>query len=516
MTTSVLAIDLGSTGVKVALVDAKGTVLSSAGEVIPTIFTPDGGAEQDPTVWWEAIGRCARQAVGASAVPVREVGLVAVTSQYTSTVAVRADGTPLANAVMWMDQRGRRHNTAVPNAADATRWIDIHGMAPSGNDDIGHIAFIRAEWPEVFAAAHALVEPMDYIAARLTGHVTATQNTMFPMLSVDNRTWGSCEYSDELLQLSGVELDKLPTLVPMGSPRGAITAEAAAHLGVDPSAIVMDATIDSVTSAIGTGTIDASGCGLIIGTTAVMVTHLPDKRHDMAHGLTTAPSPLPNSYFLVAENGIGGKALDVFVNNIVYPDDGLTSAAPPDAFERVLAAAATSPVGANGIMFQPWLVGSGAPGFARRTRGGFVNLDLNASRVDMARAVLEGVALNVAWLLPHFSALATQTYGQVSVGGGGAGSALWGQIMADTFGVNVRRLANARTTNAHGAALLALAQAGEFDITDIPSLLTIQEVHEPQPTAHALYGRRLAAFIDFHDRTIPFYNALNAPERTTP
>ena len=254
MTTCVLAIDLGSTGVKVAVIDAKGAVLSGAGEVIPTIFTPDGGAEQDPGVWWDAIGRCARRAIDAAGPPTPEVGLIAVTSQYTSTVAVRADCTLLANAVMWMDQRGRRHNTAVPSPADAVRWIDIHGMAPSGNDDLGHIALIKAQWPEVYAAAHALVEPMDYIAARLTGHVTATQNTMFPMLSVDNRTWGSCEYSDELLSLSGVEPDKLPALVPMGSPRGPITADAAAHLGVDAGAVVMDATIDSVTSATGTGT----------------------------------------------------------------------------------------------------------------------------------------------------------------------------------------------------------------------------------------------------------------------
>ena len=72
-------------------------------------------------------------------------------------------------------------------------------MAPSGNDDIGHVGVIRDLWPDVYAAAHAFVEPMDAIAARLTGHVTATQNTMFPMLSVDNRTWGATDYSDELL-----------------------------------------------------------------------------------------------------------------------------------------------------------------------------------------------------------------------------------------------------------------------------------------------------------------------------
>jgi xylulokinase len=511
--TGVLAIDLGTTGVKVAIVDDAGRVLGSAGEVLPIIPVARGGAEQDPEGWWQAIGRCARSAIEASPLGPADIALVAVTSQYSSTVAVAADGMPLANAIMWMDQRGRRHNPAIPTAAQAERWIDIHGMAPSGNDDIGHIALFRAEMPDVYAAAAAFVEPMDYVAARLTGTVTATQNTMFPMFCIDNRKWGLAEYSDELLAMSGLELSKLPALVPMGSARGAISSAAADHLGVSTNAVVSGATIDSVTSAMGTGAISSNGCGLIVGTTSVMVTHLDSKRHDMAHGLTTAPSPLPGQYFLVAENGIGGKALDVFVNNIVYPDDGLGGPAPDDSYQRVLDAAAGSPAGANGIMFLPWLVGSMAPGFQRRMRGGFVNMTIETRRVDMARAVLEGVAMNAAWLLPHFSALAGQTYGEVCLGGGGASSPLWGQVFADCFGVTVRRLANSRTTNAHGAALLALVEHGSVALGDVPSMLATEQVHEPDPGNVRIYRRALESFVDFHDRAAPFYHALNSPEK---
>ncbi|MCU1400782.1 MAG: family of carbohydrate kinase, N-terminal domain protein, partial [Acidimicrobiales bacterium] len=484
-----------------------------AGEVLTLIMLPGGGVEQDPHQWWAAIGRCARRAIASSGLHANDIDLVAVTSQYSSTVAVAADGTPLANAVLWMDQRGRRHNPAL-DPDHASRWVELHGMRPSGNDDIGHVAMIRAEWPDVYASAAAFVEPMDAIAARLTGHVSATQGTMFPMFAVDNRTWGATDYSDELLAMSTLERAKLPELVPMGSPRGTITADAALHLGVSPTAVVSGATIDSVTSAIGTGAVDAGTCGLIIGTTSVMVTHLDSKRHDPAHGLTTAPSPVPGQYFLVAENGVGGKALDVFVNNVVYPDDGLGAAAPDDAYERVLAAAATVPAGANGLMFLPWLVGSMAPAFQRRIRGGFVNIGLGTTRLDMARAVLEGVGHNASWLLPHFAALADQDYREVSLGGGGAGSALWGQILADCFGVPVRRLANSRSTNAHGAALLALAERGTIALGDVRSVLTTEQLHEPDPAAHATYRRLLTSFVEFHDLAAPFYGRLNARETT--
>lgn len=517
---NVLAIDLGTTGVKVAVVDHAAAVLAGAGEVLPMIFTDHGGAggvEQDVENWWQAIGRCARRAVANAGLAATDVTLIAVTSQYTSTVPVADDGRPVGNAIMWMDARGRRHNPATkgPAARDPAvrqRWLDVHGMAPSGNDDIGHVAFIRAEQPDVYAAAAAFVEPMDAIAARLTGRVTATQNTMFPMLAIDNRTWGATEYCDELLEISRMELSKLPTLVPLGAPRGQITPTAAHHLGVSDRAIVAGATIDSVTSSVGTGAIDASACGLIVGTTSVMATHVASKRLDAEHSLTTAPSPLPHQYFLVAENGIGGKALDVFVNNVVFPDDGLGHPAPPDAFERVLTAAAASPPGAHGVMFLPWLIGSMAPGGQRAVRGGFVNLGLTTTRTDMARAVLEGVAMNAAWLLPAFSALAANTYAEVSLGGGGAASSLWGQIMADCFGVPVRRLANPTTTNAHGAALLALSEADQLCIDDVPSMLTTAQVHEPTPGNRSHYQRILEAFVDFHERTTPFYDSLNAPK----
>jgi xylulokinase len=508
VTPNVVAIDLGSTGVKVAVVDGTGCVLAGAGEVLDVIHTPDGGVEQDPEQWWAAIGRCSRRALAAASVDGADIGLVAVTSQYTSTVAVADDGRPLANAIMWMDRRGRRHNPAIGDPSLVPRWIELHGMAPSGNDDIGHVAFIRAEWPQVYQQAAAFVEPMDYVAARLTGHVTATQNTMFPMLSVDNRVWGATQYSDELLAMSTLDIAKLPPLVPLGQPRGAITASSAQHLGISPKACVMGATIDSVTSSVGTGAIDASSCGLIVGTTSVMATHVTSKRSDRAHGLTTAPSPLPDTWFLVAENGIGGKALDVFVNQIVYPADGLSGDRPGDAFERVLQAAAQVPPGANGVMFQPWLTGSMAPGNQRNVRGGFVNVGLNTDRRDMARAVLEGVAMNAAWLLPHFSALAQHTYAEVTLGGGGAASPLWGQIMADCFGVPVRRLAQPSTTNAHGAALLALVEAGHVALTDVPSMLRTAQLHEPDATASPVHHALLAAFVDFHERTAPFYTSL--------
>ena len=130
------------------------------------------------------------------------------------------------------------------------------------------------------------------------------------------------------------------------------------------------------------------------------------------------------------------------------------------------------------------------------------------ARRDMARAVLEGVALNAAWLLPHFAALAEARYGEITLGGGGAQSALWGQILADVAAVPVRRLAAPTVTNAHGAGLLALVECGEIPLGEVPSLLRVAQVHDPGDAPGQTYRRLLDAFVDFHDRTAPFYAAL--------
>jgi xylulokinase len=517
----VLAIDLGSSGVKAAVVDPEGVVRGGLGEGLPTVLTPGDGAEQDPAIWWEVIGRCCRGALARTGTAAAEIGLVAVTSQYTSTVAVDAAGLPLANAIMWMDGRtGAYHPFATREPAEQRElvecWVERHGMPPGGGDVLGQMAFVRTCWPDVWNRAAALVQPVDHLLARITGVLAANPNTAFPLLLVDNRRWNTAVYSDELLARSGADASRLPPLQPFGVPRGAVTAAAADHLGITTAAVAMGGTIDTTTSSVGTGAVDGSTRGLMIGTTAVVLAHVGAKREDLAHAITSAPSPVPGRYALIAENGTGGKSLDVFVNNIVYPDDGLAGPRPGDAFDRVIAAAASVPPGANGVLFLPWLVGSMAPRFDRHQRGAFLGLGLGSNRADMARAVLEGVAVNLARLVPHVTAVAGCGEVPIRFGGGGAASALWGQILADATGATVQRLADPGFTNCRGAALVALAESGDVDWADIPSLVQVAQVHEPDPLAVQRYAPLVVAFDEFQQLTSPFFRHLHRTVRQQP
>jgi xylulokinase len=157
-----------------------------------------------------------------------------------------------------------------------------------------------------------------------------------------------------------------------------------------------------------------------------------------------------------------------------------------------------------------------APRFDRHQRGAFLGLGLGSNRADMARAVLEGVAVNLARLVPHVTAVAGCGEVPIRFGGGGAASALWGQILADATGATVQRLADPGFTNCRGAALVALAESGDVDWADIPSLVQVAQVHEPDPLAVQRYAPLVVAFDEFQQLTSPFFRHLHRTVRQQP
>jgi xylulokinase len=501
----VLAIDLGTTGVKVAVVDAEARVRGAASESFRTHFTAEGAAEQDAEEWWRAIGRCARAAVGAAGGP-DTIAAVAVTAQYMSVVAIDARGVPLAPVVMWMDTRGGLLHPLRDDGDAFGLWIERHGLPPLPNDDLAHIAVLRAAHPEIAGRVAAFVEPVDALVARLSGRIVATPTSAFPLMCTDNREWARVAYDPELVARAGVDASLLPPIMRPDEPVGPVTAEAARHLGIDGSAIVVPGTVDSITSAVGGGALEPSRVALVIGTTSVMATHVGAKSDDLAHAISSIPSPLPDRYFVMAENGVGGRALDAWLHQVVFASDGFgSSAVPADGFARAEAVAGAVPCGSGGVLYLPWLTGSIAPAPDEHVRGGFVGLGLSTTRAEMTRAVYEGVALNAAWLLEPFRAFTGVDYREITFGGGGARSALWGEILADALGITVRRLAEPEYTNARGAALLAFGVLGRVDPDIEGSHPRVAQTHEPDPGRAALYAGLRQRFAGFHAATRSWY-----------
>ncbi len=529
----VLAIDLGSGGAKVGVVSEVGEVLAQAARPVPLTVLEDGGVEQDPEAWWRAVAAASRAAMAEAGVPPGAVVGVGCTSQWSVTAAVDREGSPLAPAVHWLDGRGGPYNRALVRGFPSVQgygvfrtwpWLRRTGLAPtrSGVDALGHLLFIKHERPEVYREAFKFLEPMDFLTFRLTGRCTATQHTMVPTLLVDNRTWGTTTYSPPLLKAAGIDQDKLPTLVPNDAILGTIAEHAARSLGLSPETRIIAGANDTSCSAIGAGAVACFDAVIYIGTSQVLTCHLPHRKTDPLHMMTTMPSPLRDRHLLLAEQGSGGKCLEFFLNNLVYADDPFqpvgqppSSAGPPtgtlpsDAYERFDRAAAATPPGAGGVLFLPWLTGAMAPAENASARGAFFNLSLSTGRPQLARAVLEGLAFNSRWTIESSRFIVGRRFNRVRLAGGGARCRCWAQIHADILGLPVQVLADPTDVTLRGAAFLALDRLGVAPIQTLASRVAFDRIVEPNPKRQAIYDRIYRQWRQLQRRAVPIFQALN-------
>ena len=512
----VLAIDMGTGTVKAALVSDGGEIAGSAMRAISTTQLPGGGVEQDPNEWWTVSVAAAREALAASSVPAERVAAIKCATQWAVTVPVDERGDALSPAISWMDTRGGPHvrrlidgpvKVAGYDVRKLRRWLRLSGGAPvpAGLDGLGHVLHLKYDRPEVYSAARALLEPMDYLNLRLTGRVAATAGTMFTYWVVDNRDPARSGYDDGLLRLAGIDGDKLPELIAPDAVVGTLTAESASQLGLPLETQVLAGACDLHSATIGAGSVDDGDAYFYVGTSSWMSCHLSERRRDLRHLLTTMPASLPGRYVVVAEQGTAGRCLEFLKDNILYPD----GQAPPDVYERLAAAAAEVPPGSDGLIFTPWINGVFVPKEDHVTRSAFFNQTSRTTRGHYARAVMEGVAYNMRWLRGHLEKFVGRPFERLSFIGGGAQSDLWCQIHADILGVPVRQVENPRYANAVGTALSAFVALGELRPDEVPALVRTTAVFEPEPAAQRVHDAHYAEFMRFYRRARPIYKRLN-------
>ncbi len=349
---------------------------------------------------------------------------------------------------------------------------------------------------------------MDYLTARLSGRITATQSSSFMIQLCDNRTLGVVDHDPDLLAMSGVDPTRLPPLVDVEEPLGIITADVAERVGLPADVVVVPGTNDTAAVAVATGGLDHGVAGLAMGTTSVLVDTVASFTCDLGHGLTSMPGPFNDTHLVMAENGLGGRVLQQVLDSVIHPTDPLGASSTRDPWSSIPTSLEVSPPGANGVMFLPWLDGSMAPETSRAMRGGFVNMSLRTSRADMTRAVIEGLAHNLSWLLPHVEHMTDTPIEMVHFTGGGARLEGWPQVLADVLGKPVAITNQPHLTTARAAALLALTREGTLLRSELSGLVDVGPSHDPSPDHRALYDHRQSQFEACFEALLPIHTAL--------
>jgi sugar (pentulose or hexulose) kinase len=509
---SALGIDVGTTNVKVALVRDDGTTAAGAQRPLP-MSRSGAVAEQDAAAVWSALAAAVREVTKAAPDDARTATAVGVCSQYSSVVPIDEHTRPLAPMIMWQDTRGTDHSLEIlsRNADAFVTWVERHGIPPVGGGlSLAHILYLQEDRPDVHERTAAYVEAMDFVTARCTGRISATQHSTFMFQLCDNRVLEPPAYDDELIKLAGVDATRLPPLVAIDTEIGTLLPAVAEELGLDPGAAVYAGTNDTATSAVATGAFAPGRAGISIGTTSVLVDEVHAFSVDLDHQIFSMPAPFPQRYVVCAENGLGGRIVEHWLRNLVYTADELGDHAAEDPFAALDAALRAGRPGAGGVMFLPWLAGASAPQGAGSMRGGFVNMSLETTRRDLARAVAEGVAHNLRALLEPVEAFTGNAVQEIALVGGAARSAAWCQILADVLDRSVVAPTAPDVAIARATALLALQRAGARSLTDLarePS----SEVrrYEPDPANRALFSDRHRQFEAAYAALLPISEALS-------
>ena len=512
-----LAIDLGTSGLKVGALSPTGEILAHAFQEVRTNYISGGGATQDANEWWHSISKCVASILHSNSVRSSDCAGIGITGQWASTVPVTASGQAAGPVLLWSDDRGGPWSREVIGGAinfsgysptAAFEWIRYTGGAPSpqGADPTGHALYLRAKEPDVYQLTAYFLEPVDYLGMLLTGRVAATQASMIASWLTDNRVKGSGKYVSSLIRRSRRDPTRLPELIPSTSVLGGLQSDSALALNLPTGTPVVVGAPDLHTAWLGSGAVNPYDGHLSISTTAWVSAAVPFKRTDIAHSIASVPGLTPGSYLIANNHESAGECLHWFKDRFMA--GSLTGIAP--SYEEILSAAELVPAGSRGVIFTPWLNGERSPVDDRDLRASLLNLSITTDQATIARAILEGVAFNARWLLEYVERFVKRELSTLRILGGGAQSDLWCQIHADILNRRIERPEQSVHTNLRGVAFNISMALGELKLADIPSLVKIDAVFEPDQSNRKTYDSLFAEFTKIYKSQKKMYRRLNA------
>lgn len=517
----VLAVDLGTSGPKSALVSTDGEVTNYAFREVALLLLPEGGAEQRPDDWWNAILATCKQVIQEGSVAVENIIAVCCTTQWSGTVAVDRDGKPLMNAIIWMDSRGSPYveeiSSGFPKIAGYSvrkllKWLRLTGGMPahSGKDSIAHILYIKRELPEIYNKTYCFLEPKDYINLCLTGRFAASFDSIALHWLTDNRNIGAIKYDDALFRMADLERCKFPDLKRAVDILGPLKKELARELGLKENVQVITGSPDLTSAAVGSGAVGDYQGHLYIGTSSWLTCHVPFKKTDIFHNMASLPSAVPERYFVANEQETAGACLNYLRDNILYhKDELLAETQQPDVYKIFDRIVEKVPPGSDKVIFTPWLYGERTPVEDHAVRAAIFNQSLRTTREHLIRAVFEGVAFNARWLLGYVEKFIKRRMSSIHMIGGGANSDIWCRIHADVLDRTIQQVKDPVLANLRGAGFLAAVALGYITFNDIPGRIQIANTYEPDPRNRKLYDELYMEFIEIYNKNKAIYKRLN-------
>ena len=457
-----LGVDLGTSGTKTVLFDEGGKAVASATVEYPLYQPRNGWAEQEPNDWWDAAKTTIRKVLSDSGVDAKDVKGLGISGQMHGLVLLDEKGDPLRRAILWCDGRTQKECDEITEKVGKDRLIEISANPALTGFTAGKILWVRNNEPEVYAKVCKMMLPKDYVRYKLTGeyYCEMSDGSGTNLLDVKNRCW-----SKEILEKLEIDPALLPELLESSDKAGTITEEAAKETGLMPGMAVAAGAADNMAAAIGTGVCVPGKAFTTIGTSGVVFAHSREVQIDPAGRVHTFCSAVPGEYTVMSCSLAAGLSLKWFRDTFCKAECETADGMGVDPYVLMNEQAARSPIGANRLVFLPYLMGERSPILDSASRGAFIGLSAIHEKHDLLRAVMEGVMYSQRQNLDVLRGMHVVPESMLACGGG-AKSPFWRQMMADMFDMPVKTVHNTEGP-ALGAAILAGVAAGVYQ--DIPT-----------------------------------------------
>ncbi len=461
----VIGIDIGTTGVKTLLCNNNGKIISSSLNEYPLSHLKPGWAEQDPDDWWKAAIESIRSVMNDTNINREDVKAVGLTGQMHGAVFLDGNNNVLRPAILWCDQRTSSECDDINRIIGKENLIILTSNPALTGFTAPKILWVRKNEPRIYEKTKKILLPKDYIRFRLIGEfasdVSDASGTL--LFDVKNRKW-----SDEVLEKLNIDKNLLPEVYESTEITGTLTKDASKLTGLSTETAVVAGAGDQAAGAVGCGIVEEGIISSTIGTSGVVFAYTDKVKTDPLGSVHTFCHAVPGKWHVMGAVLAAGGSFK-----------WLRDMLGEDSYQPMTEQASKAPVGSEGLIFLPYLMGERTPHADPDAKAVFFGISPRHTRAYIIRSVMEGVSFGLRDSLEIIKKLDIPV-SEIRASGGGAKSKLWKQIQADVNKESIYTI-NVDEGPAFGAALLAMVGAGIFPSVPEACRQTIKTIDKIEP-----------------------------------
>jgi xylulokinase len=498
-----LGVDLGTSSCKSVLVDEEGRVAGAASGRYLTYSPKPGWAEQNPEEWYSAFTRSIKRLVRITRARPSQISSLCIDGMLSSPVYLDSSGQTIRSTIIWMDQRSADQVSMLEEKIGKDTFFRETYNPVTATLALPKMLWVKQNQPRVWKKTFRILFPKDYLRFKVTGELVTdfSEASSILVFNRDRNDW-----SEEILQVTGIDREKLPEVLPSAKVISELTRKKAREIGLEEGIPVVVGCVDAAADCLSSGSVEPGDCQVRLGTNGAFHMITGKATGDSCGRVFSFYHCLPERHILetFTPSGIAHKW---FIDTFFDTKSGKTGH-PRDAYRAMEELAKRSSLGSNGLIFHPYVMGEHSPSRSTHLKGAFLHIGAHNRKADFSRAVFEGMAFSLYECLMVLKEM-EPSIKSIRLAGGGAKSAFWRSLITDVLGV--RTETTAVEDASFGAAILGGIGAGVFKShrEAVRSCVKVTNTIDADTIRHKEYARLYKVHVELREAIQEQYRQID-------